>query len=91
MLTKKDLIEAVKDAQATTIADAAVAVNTVLEEITKALSEGEKVSISDFGIFQITERAARKGINPMTKEEIDIPASKVVKFKSAKKLKEQIQ
>ncbi|WP_346775425.1 HU family DNA-binding protein [Faecalicoccus pleomorphus] len=42
MLTKKDLIEAVKDAQATTIADATVAVNTVLEEITKALSEGEK-------------------------------------------------
>ena len=91
MLTKKDLIEAVKDAQATTVADATVAVNTVLEEITKALSEGEKVSISDFGSFQITERAARKGINPMTKEEIDIPASKVVKFKSAKKLKEQIQ
>lgn len=91
MLTKKDLIEAVKDAQATTIADATVAVNTVLEEITKALSEGEKVSISDFDIFQITERAARKGINPMTKEEIDIPASRVVKFKPAKKLKEQIQ
>ncbi|WP_346775424.1 HU family DNA-binding protein [Faecalicoccus pleomorphus] len=51
----------------------------------------KKVSISDFGIFQITERAARKGINPMTKEEIDIPASNVVKFKPAKKLKEQIQ
>ena len=91
MLTKKDLIEAVKDAQATTIADATIAVNTVLEEITKALSEGEKVSISDFGIFQITERTARKGINPMTKEAIDIPATNVVKFKPAKKLKEQIQ
>ena len=45
----------------------------------------------DFGTFQITERKERKGINPITKEVINIPASKVVKFKPAKKLKEQVQ
>ena len=91
MLTKKDLVESVKDAQITTIEDATVAVNTILEDIVNALSKGEKVSIVDFGTFQITERKERKGINPITKEVINIPASKVIKFKPAKKLKEQIQ
>lgn len=91
MLTKKDFVESVKDAQITTIEDATVAVNTILEDIVNALSKGEKVSIVDFGTFQITERKERKGINPITKEVINIPASKVIKFKPAKKLKEQIQ
>jgi DNA-binding protein HU-beta len=53
-------------------------IDTIAEEVRK----GEKVSILGFGSFYVSEKAARRGINPATKEPIDIPAHKVVKFKA---------
>ena len=60
-------------------------------EMTKTLSEGGKVDISGFGKFEISERPARMGINPATKEPLEIAASKAPKFKAAKALKEAVK
>ncbi len=54
------------------------------------LSKGEKIQLAGFGTFEVTERAARDGINPRTKETIHIPASKAPKFKAMKSLKEKV-
>ncbi|MCI2069412.1 MAG: HU family DNA-binding protein [Bacilli bacterium] len=65
-------------------------VREVFDEIAGALKKGEEVKIAGFGSFVVKERAARKGLNPATKEVIDIPATKVVGFKGAKHLKEEL-
>ena len=66
------------------------AVNAVLEAIKQALKEGDKVQIIGFGTFENRTRSARKGRNPRTGEEIDIPASKLPSFKAGKSLKEVV-
>ena len=68
-----------------------MAVETVFNVITKALSEGNKVDISGFGKFEVSERAERNGINPSTKETITIAATKTPKFKASKALKEAVK
>ena len=88
---KGDLAESVKNALATTKSAGMEAVETVFTEIAKALAEGNTVEISGFGKFEVTERSARTGINPATKEKIEIPASKSVKFKPSKALKDQVK
>ena len=55
------------------------------------IQEGDKVLISGFGTFKVNDRKARKGINPFTKEEIDIPASNAVRFKPSKSLKDAVK
>lgn len=69
---------------------AELAVAAVLESITTALADEEKVQILGFGTFEVKRREARMGINPNTKEEIEIPASKHPSFKAGKKLKEAV-
>jgi DNA-binding protein HU-beta len=71
--------------------DAQAAVDCVLLSITKALENGDSVSLIGFGTFKVTERKARKGRNPQTGEEIDIAASKVPKFVAGKALKEAVK
>ena len=61
-----------------------------IDVITEALKNGEKVQLVGFGTFETKTRAARKGINPQTKEEIKIPASTVPGFKAGKALKDAI-
>ena len=56
-----------------------------------ALVDGEKVQLIGFGNFEVRERAARKGRNPQTGEEIEIPASKVPAFKPGKSLKDAVK
>jgi DNA-binding protein HU-beta len=70
---------------------AAEVVDAVLAGIEDALKRGEKVQIIGFGAFEVRERAARKGRNPQTGEEIDIAASKTVGFSAGKGLKEAVQ
>jgi len=70
--------------------DAAKAVETVFSTITDALKEGGKVQLIGFGNFEVRERSARKGRNPQTGAEIDIPASKVPAFKPGKALKDAV-
>lgn len=62
----------------------------LFDVIIETLSSGEPVELYGFGKFHVHERAARKGINPQTKEEIEIPSSKVAKFKPLKKLKDAV-
>lgn len=90
-INKKSLVEAIVQELGITKKDATVAVDTVFNTIAETLAEGGKADISGFGKFEITERAARTGINPATKEKIQIAASKSPKFKAAKALKDAVK
>ncbi len=89
-MNKTELIAALAQATETTKADATRAVDAFIELTSQALAQGDSVTLPGLGIFKIAERAARKGKNPSTGQSIDIPASKAVKFTTAKALKEQI-
>lgn len=89
IMNKTDLIAAVVEAGLTK-ADATKAVNATFDAITAALAEGDKVALVGFGTFAVKERAARTGLNPRTKETIEIPASKTPAFKAGKALKDAV-
>lgn len=91
ILNKKALVDTVSEKLDITKKDATVAVESIFEEITKVLADGGKADISGFGKFEISERPARMGINPATKEPLQIAASKAPKFKAAKALKEAVK
>ena len=67
------------------------AVNAFTEVVAEALKGGDKVQLVGFGSFEVRKRAARKGRNPQTKEEIKIPASKAPVFKAGKALKDLVR
>lgn len=89
-MTKVELIAAVAENAGLSKKDAEQAVNATVEAITKALAEGDKVSLVGFGTFETRERPARKGRNPRTKEEITIPATTTPAFKAGKALKDAV-
>lgn len=89
-MSKTELINAVAEAAGFTKKDAGKAVEAVFEAITGALKAGDKVQLVGFGTFDVKERAARKGRNPRTKEEITIAASKLPSFKAGKALKDAV-
>ena len=81
-MNKSELVSAVAEKSGLTKVDAKKALDAVLESIGEELKNDGKVVLVGFGTFSVNERSARKGINPRTKEPIDIPAKKVVKFKA---------
>ncbi len=87
-MNKTDLIAAVAAQASLTKKDAEKALSAVINSITNAMAEGDKVQLVGFGTFEVRERDARKGKNPRTGEIIDIPASKVPAFKAGKALKD---
>ena len=89
-MTKEDLIAKAAADAGISKARAGVALNSVLEGITKSLKKGEKVALIGFGTFSVASRAARMGRNPQTGREIRIPRTTVPKFKAGKKLKEAV-
>ena len=89
-MTKADLINVVAQKTGLTTKDSETAVAAVLEAVTEALAGGDKVSLVGFGTFEVKDRAERKGINPRTKEEISIAASKLPSFKAGKALKDAV-
>ena len=89
-MNKTELVAAVAAKAEISKKDAENAVAAVVSTITDALVDGEDVALVGFGTFKVTERAARKGINPRTKETIDIAASKAPAFKAGKALKDAI-
>ena len=91
MPNKAELVSAVANAADLTSKDAGAAVDSVLSQITSALSKGERVTIAGFGTFSVGSRAARQGRNPQTGAVIQIKASKTVRFKAGKGLKEAVQ
>ena len=66
-------------------------IDALVETITDTIKKGEKVALAGFGTFQVVQRKARTGLNPQTKETIQIPARKVPKFAPAKGLKEKVR
>lgn len=80
-MNKTDLVDAMAAKSGLSKADAAKALNAFTETIGETTKAGENVSLIGFGSFSIAERSARQGINPRTKETIEIPAKKYVKFK----------
>ncbi len=82
-MNKTDLVNAVAAKAQINKGTAKAALDAVLESIEQALANDDKVQLIGFGTFSIVEKPARTGINPRTKEQIEIPARKVVKFKPA--------
>ena len=91
IVNKKALVDCVAEKLEISKKNAAVAVDTVFEEIANVLAEGGKADITGFGKFEVTERPARMGINQATKEKMPIPASKAPKFKASKSLKDAVK
>ena len=89
-MNKSDLVAVVAEKMGATKRDAEVSLNAVVEAITESLVKGEKIQLVGFGSFEIRKRAARKGRNPQTKEEIRIPASKAPVFKAGKAFKDAV-
>ena len=89
-MNKADLIAAIAAKTGDTKKGAEATVNAFVEVVSGALVKGEKVQLVGFGSFGVRKRAARKGRNPQTKEEIKIPASKSPVFKAGKALKDLV-
>ncbi|GGB51957.1 MULTISPECIES: HU family DNA-binding protein [Fictibacillus] len=90
-MNKTDLINTVSEQAQLSKKDASKAVDAVFEAITGTLQSGDKVQLIGFGNFEVRERAARKGRNPQTGQEIEISASKVPAFKPGKALKDAVK
>ena len=89
-MNKAELINAVAAAAEVSKKDAEAVLTATLDAITDALKEGDKVQLVGFGSFETKKRAARTGLNPRTKETVEIPASKVPAFKAGKALKDAV-
>ena len=89
-MNKTELIAAISANTELTKKDAEKALKAFIDVVGNELSKGEKVQLAGFGTFEVVERAAREGINPRTKETIQIPASKAPKLKPMKSLKEKV-
>ena len=89
-MNKSELIDSIADKSGLNKTQAGEALNAVMESVGEALEAGDSISLVGFGTFSVKERQARTGRNPQTKEEIQIPASKVPSFKAGKSLKDMV-
>lgn len=90
-MNKTELVAAVATKAELSKKDAEAAVKAVVDAVTEALKDGEKVALVGFGTFEVKTRAARTGKNPRTGEVIDIPESKVPSFKAGSALKDAVK
>ncbi len=90
-INKTELTKVVAEKTELIQKDPVAATQTVLDTITNALANGEKVQILSFCTFEVRERSARTGRNPQTGEEMQIAASKASAFKAGKELKEAVK
>ena len=90
LVNKAELISVMAEKSGLTKKDTEKALNSFIEAVEEALENGDKVQLVGFGTFEVRERSARKGRNPQTGEEIDIPAASVPAFKAGKALKDSI-
>lgn len=89
-MNKTELVAAIADQAELSKKDAEKALKAFVDVVTDELKKGEKIQLVGFGSFEVTERAAREGINPLTKKPMSIPASKAPKFKAGKALKDLV-
>ncbi|KAA6181538.1 integration host factor subunit beta [Thiohalocapsa marina] len=90
-MTRTDLIERLAARQPDLGAeDVALAVKTLVEQLTEALVRGERIEIRDFGAFSLRQREARIGRNPRTGEPVAVPARRAVHFRAGKALRDRV-
>ena len=90
-MNKSELIAKIAENAELSKKDAEKALNAFVDSVTDALKAGDKVVLVGFGSFETKQRAARKGKNPQTGAEIDIPATTVPSFKVGKALKDAVK
>lgn len=91
-MTKDELIDSVASKTDVSKKETEMVINAVLESITNALTDGDKVTLTGFGTFAVSNRAARVGVNPQNpSQKINIPAMNVPKFKAGKSLKDAVR
>lgn len=89
-MNKTELIAVVAEKAGLSKKDTERAMNAMLETLTEAMVQGDKVQLSGFGIFETKDRQARVGRNPVTKQAIEIPATRLPSFKASKTLKDAV-
>ena len=89
-MNRTELISAMAFKNEMTKTDNEKALVAFMDVVKEELAKGGKIALVGFGNFEVTERSAREGINPQTKEKIQIPSSKAPKFKASKNLKEAV-
>lgn len=90
-MNKSELVDAVASDAGMTKADTSRVLDAFMENVIKAVRDGGQIVLPNFGSFSTAHRASRMGRNPQTGAPIEIKASRVVKFKAGKKLKEAVQ
>ncbi|OED40915.1 DNA-binding protein [Endozoicomonas sp. (ex Bugula neritina AB1)] len=90
-MNKKELVEQVATQANLSRSKAELAVNAFIRHTQKGLSQGDVVQLIGFGTFSVADRAARKGRNPQTGQEIHIPACKLPQFKPGNKFREIVK
>lgn len=90
IMNKTELVAAMAEKAEVSKKDAEAVLKAFTEVVAEELKKGEKIQLVGFGTFEVSERAARVGRNPHTKEEMTIPASKSPKFKAGKVLKDLV-
>ncbi|MCC8093972.1 MAG: HU family DNA-binding protein [Tannerellaceae bacterium] len=90
-MNKTEFISAVAEKAGLSKVDAKKAVEAFIETVSTELKADGKVALLGFGSFSVVEKAARKGVNPKTKQPIDIPVRKAVKFKAGAELSDLIK
>ena len=89
-MNKTELIEKIAEGSGLSKTDSKKALDATVAAIKDALVAGDRISLVGFGTFSVNERPAREGINPATKEKIQIAAKKVVKFKAGAEIAESL-
>ena len=89
-MNKTELVAAMAEKAELSKKDAESALKAFIDVVSDELTKGGKVQLVGFGTFEVAERAAREGINPLTKKPMSIPASKAPKFKAGRGLKEAV-
>ena len=90
-MNKTELINAIAENAGLNKTDAKKALDATISAISEALKKGDKIALVGFGTFSVSERPARTGINPRTKEQITISAKKIAKFKAGAELADALQ
>lgn len=90
-MNKTEMTSAIAQASGVSKKDSEKVLNAIVEIMTQELAKGERVQLSGFGIFEVRNREARTGRNPITGEAVEIPATKVPAFKASKNLKDRIK
>lgn len=90
-MNKTELVNAIAEKANLSKADAKNALDATLNAVADALVAGDKVALLGFGTFSVADKPARTGINPRTKEKIEIPARKAIKFKAGAELADKVK